>query len=120
MKILINSRENGAMQVRSPITTYQETVFTDGQKHFNSLLADIANAKYSIDLETYMFHNDTLGKRMAIQLSGAAKRGVKVRIMVDGAGSPSWSANFAYFLEEAGAKTKVFHPFPWQLWNWSR
>ena len=120
MKILINSKKNSSMQGGLSITTYQETVFTDGQKHFNSLLADIANAKYSIDLETYMFHNDPLGRRVAIQLSEAARRGVKVRVMVDGAGSPLWSANFAYFLEEAGVKTKVFHPFPWQLWNWSR
>ena len=22
--------------------------------------------------------------------------------------------------EHAGIQTRVFHPFPWQLWNWSR
>ncbi|WP_425319515.1 phospholipase D-like domain-containing protein [Candidatus Coxiella mudrowiae] len=98
----------------------QETVFTEGQKHFDALLSDIAKAKHSIDLETYLFHNDTLGKRIALELAEAAKRGVKVRVMVDGAGSPLWSTNFARFLEEAGVKTKVFHPFPWQLWDWSR
>ena len=98
----------------------QETVFTDGQKHFDTLLSDIAKAKHSIDLETYLFHNDPLGKRVALELTEATKRGVKVRVMVDGAGSPFWSANFARFLEEAGVKTKVFHPFPWQLWDWSR
>ncbi len=84
------------------------------------MLLDIAKAKHSIDLETYLFHNDTLGKRIALELAEAAKRGVKVRVMVDGAGSPLWSANFARFLEESGVKTKVFHPFPWQLWDWSR
>ncbi|PMB54406.1 Cardiolipin synthetase [Coxiella-like endosymbiont] len=98
----------------------KETLFTEGQKHFDALLSDITKAKHSIDLETYLFHNDTLGKRIALELAKAAKRGVTVRVMVDGAGSPLWSANFARFLEEAGVKTKVFHPFPWQMWDWSR
>ncbi|AJC50380.1 phospholipase D-like domain-containing protein [Coxiella endosymbiont of Amblyomma americanum] len=104
----------------SPTKSPKETVFTDGQKHFDVLLSDIKSAKHSIDLETYLFHNDILGKRVALELSKAAKRGVNVRVMVDGIGSPLWSANFARFLEEAGVKTKVFHPFPWQLWDWSR
>ncbi|MFV9988692.1 MAG: phosphatidylserine/phosphatidylglycerophosphate/cardiolipin synthase family protein [Coxiella endosymbiont of Dermacentor nuttalli] len=109
------------MQGGHPITQKsEETIFIDGQKHFDSLLSDIAKAKHSIDLETYLFHNDTLGKWVAFKLTEAAKRGVKVRVMVDGAGSPFWSTNFARFLEEAGVKTKVFHPFPWQLWDWSR
>ncbi|QHG92404.1 cardiolipin synthase B [Coxiella endosymbiont of Amblyomma sculptum] len=99
---------------------FQETVFTDGQKHFEVLFSDIARAKHSIDLETFLFHNDTLGKKVAFELAKAARRGISVRIMVDGAGSPLWSTNFARFLEEAGVKTKVFHPFPWQLWDWSR
>ena len=108
------------MQGYSSTKKDQETVFTNGQEHFNTLLSDIAKAKHSIDLETYLFHNDTLGKRIALKLAEAAKRKVKVRVMVDGAGSPFWSANFARFLEAAGVKTKVFHPFPWQLWDWSR
>lgn len=101
-------------------TTYQEQVFTDGENHFTALLKDIAAAKENIDLETYAFHNDSLGQEIANALASAAKRGTKVRVMVDGAGSPLWSTNFAAMLEDAGAITKVFHPFPWQLWNWSR
>jgi len=61
-----------------------------------------------------------LGKRVIEALSAAARRGVLVRVMVDGAGTPWWSTQFARALEKAGATTKVFHPFPWQLWNWSR
>ena len=61
-----------------------------------------------------------MGKSVAITLANAAKRGVKIRVMVDGAGTPFWSGHFATMLENVGAETKVFHPFPWQLWNWSR
>ena len=100
--------------------TYEEQIFAAGEGHFNALLTDIASAQYTIDLETYAFHNDHLGQKIADALVAAAKRGVTVRIMVDGAGTPLWSTNFAPMLENAGAITRVFHPFPWQLWNWSR
>lgn len=100
--------------------SHEEIIFANGKLHFESLLKDINNAKHSIDLETYAFHNDHLGKEVALTLAAAALRGVAVRILVDGAGSPLWSTSFATLLESAGAATKVFHPFPWQLWNWSR
>lgn len=97
-----------------------EVIFSKGDLHFQSLLEDIENAKESIELETYIFRRDSLGIQITNALIEAAKRGVNVRVLVDGAGSPFWSTSFARILEKAGAKTKVFHPFPWQLWNWSR
>ena len=97
-----------------------EQVFFSGSTHFNALIKDIDQATRYIDLETYMFQSDSLGQLVCQALVRAAQRGVTVRVMVDGAGSPYWSTRFARQLEKAGAKTKVFHPFPWQLWNWSR
>jgi len=102
------------------ITIAEEQVFASGKNHFSALLNDINQATCSIDLETYLFKNDHLGQQVATALINAAERGVNVRVMVDGAGSPYWTTSFARKLERAGAKTKVFHPFPWQLWNWSR
>lgn len=97
-----------------------EKIFSNGSTYFDALIDDIANAKQTIELETYIFNRDTIGKRIATALMDAAKRGVMVRVLVDGAGSPFWSATYAKHLEKAGVKTKVFHPLPWQLWNWSR
>lgn len=101
------------------IVAHEEILFAEGHSYYEALLQDIANAQHSIDLETYAFHNDHLGKSIAAALAQAAARGVKVRVLVDGAGSPSWNT-MADELEKAGALSKVFHPFPWQLWNWSR
>lgn len=99
---------------------YSEQIFVSGARHFEALLKDLQQAERQIDLETYLFHKDHLGERVANALVEAAQRGVRVRVMVDGAGSPYWTTSFAHRLERAGAATKVFHPFPWQLWNWSR
>lgn len=118
MKKTLKRIQNNTMSDELP--TLQERIFSTGKNHFNALLDDIAHAKESIDLETYAFHNDHLGQHIAQALAAAAKRGVNVRVMVDGCGSPLWSTGLAKMLEHAGAVTKVFHPFPWQLWNWSR
>ncbi len=98
----------------------EETIYANGSDHFDALVNDILAAKNSVDLETFIFDKDHLGDRIVDALEAAAKRGVHVRISVDGAGSPLWTTNYAKRLEDAGAKTRVFHPFPWQLWNWSR
>ena len=97
-----------------------EQVYSTGKDHFTALLRDIHEAKKNIDLETYAFHHDQIGQEIANSLAAAAKRGVVVRVMVDGCGSPLWSTSYAKMLENAGVATKVFHPFPWQMWNWSR
>ncbi len=109
------------MEILTPIPVRSaETIFVNADQYFDALIEDINQAKESIALETYIFQRDTLGIRIIQALAAAAQRGVKVRVMVDGAGTPWWSTQFAKILEKSGAVTKVFHPFPWQLWNWSR
>jgi cardiolipin synthase len=98
----------------------EEHVLIDGEHFFESLVNDINAAQHQIDLETYIFEHDAAGKKVAEALANAAQRGVAVRVLVDGAGSPYWSTTFARTLEKSSVKTKVFHPFPWQFWNWSR
>lgn len=97
-----------------------EEVFADGSSYFTAILSNISQAKYTIDLETYIFSSDTLGSLMADALSKAALRGVKVRVLVDGAGTPIWGGKLTRRLEKAGVETRIFHPFPWRLWHWSR
>ena len=98
----------------------QEKLFFNGQTYFDSLLNDIDNAKQSIDIEAYIFDLDKLGKTIIASLEAAAKRDVKVRVLVDGAGTPQWGGNLIKNLEQNGAQTRIFHPFPWRLWQWSR
>ena len=97
-----------------------EEIFLDGGKYFSALISDITNATKSIDLETYIFSFDKLGKKFVIALKQAAQKQVRIRILVDGAGSPSWGGSLTRQLEKAGIETRVFHPFPWRFWQWSR
>jgi len=96
----------------------EETIFSQGEKYFDALCLDIDQAKSTIDLETYIFNNDFLGQQIADRLIAAANRGVKIRILVDGAGTPNWGDSLTIKLTAANIKTQVFHPFPWRLWQW--
>lgn len=97
-----------------------EDIFFTEKHYFAALLADIEKAEKSIELETYIFSLDSLGKKVMAALTSAAKRGVSVRVLVDGAGTPGWDGDSVKQLENGGAETRVFHPFPWRLWQWSR
>ena len=100
---------------------HREQLFINGKQFYDTLIYDIDHAQNYIDLETYIFKTDAVGQLIADALIRAAKRGVIIRVLVDGAGSPQWGSNrMAKRMEEAGIKTRVFHPFPWHLWNWSR
>jgi cardiolipin synthase A/B len=99
----------------------EEQIFFAGQDYFDRLIEDIEHAHKSIELETYIFGLDQIGKKVITALTAAAKNGVMVRLLVDGAGTPQWGSNhYIKELECAGAETRIYHPFPWRLWQWSR
>lgn len=99
----------------------QEKVFHNGDSYFSSLLQDIQHAKQSIDIEVYIFTKDRLGRRVLRALLAAAKkRKLRVRLLVDGVGSPFWGGKLVRKLEQSGIKTKVFHPLPWDISQWRR
>ena len=102
------------------MTKSSEIIFNNGSDLFKYMLEDIALAQKSIDLETYTFNKQGIGTKIGEALIAAAQRGVRVRLLVDGAGTPRWGGVFTKKIEKAGIETRIFHPFPWGLWQWSR
>lgn len=93
-----------------------ETVYFDGDEFFNSLERAILSAKAHIELETYIFTNEVIGRRIMAALSEAAKKRVVVRLMVDGIGSSGWAGQVHRELKEAGVLVRVFNELPWERW----
>lgn len=89
-------------------------------EYYTTLLKDIANAKLSIDLETYIFSDDPFTHQVADALIAAAKRGIKVRLLIDGVGSYTWGGSLNRKLEEADVKIRIYHPIPWFYKHWIR
>ena len=89
-----------------------ERVFFSSKLYFDDLLAGLTSARHSIEFETYIFDDDELGTAICKQLMSAAGRGVRVKVMVDGFGSPRWMDLFFDALRKAGVEARVYHPLP--------
>jgi cardiolipin synthase A/B len=63
------------------------TLLRNGEEYFPRLIGAIDGAAHSIYLETYIYAADASGQLVSAALKRAAKRGVLVRLMLDGFGS---------------------------------
>ena len=59
-------------------------VYTNGTDKFGALFDDIRRAQKTIDVEYFIFANDSIGQCTLGHLEEAARRGVKVRLVIDG------------------------------------
>ena len=93
----------------------EETVFRDGDTYFETMVAVIKEAKKTIDLESYIFERDRLGQWILNELEAASRRGVVVRLLIDGVGSASWNYKDVERVASRGIRIRVYHPLPWQV-----
>lgn len=78
----------------------------NGEAAYPAMLAAIADARHSIHLATYIFDSDAAGKRFIEALDSASRRGVEVRVLVDGMGEKySWPTARSSF--PPGSKVKI-------------
>jgi cardiolipin synthase len=70
----------------------------------------IAQARHTIWLATYIFHDDAVAQTLALLLAEAARRGVQVRVVVDGFGSKATLLTLREWLVGAGVELAVFRP----------
>ena len=89
----------------------------NGSEYFPALEAACDGARREIYLETYIFADDATGRRIAAALSRAAKRGVAVRLLIDGFGSKELGEVFLNGLRDDGVRCVRFRPqiSPWTL-----
>ena len=86
------------------------TLLNSGAEFFPALLAAIAGAQRDVHLESYIFADDDTGHTVASALIAAARRGVAVRLLVDGIGSPDFSRTLSPALTAAGVMAVVYRP----------
>jgi cardiolipin synthase A/B len=93
------------------------TVLQNGEL-FPVLFADIAAAKHSVHLETFVWTKGELEKQVVDALSEKARAGVKVRVLIDTIGSARASASELKRLQDSGAKLASYCKPRW--WNVGR
>ena len=84
------------------------TLLENGDGVFPAMLKDIREAKVSVNLETYIYKPDEVGRQFADAMIEAARRGVQVRLMVDAQGSKL--GKLREELEAAGVICEDYRP----------
>ena len=77
---------------------------------FPSLIADIDHAQKSVQMETYIFDLTASGADVALALERAAQRGVMVRVMFDGYGTPTLPTVWNDRFKAAGVQVLFYEP----------
>ncbi|PJK09011.1 cardiolipin synthase [Lysobacteraceae bacterium NML120232] len=94
----------------SPSSAQSVEMLVDGGGKYPRLLQDIAAAQRLIHIEYYIYHPDQSGTALRDALTDAAKRGVKVRLLVDAVGAAKASQKFFQPLLDAGGEVARLHP----------
>ena len=88
-----------------------------GAEYFPALIAAIDSSSNSIYLQTYIYEIDMAGLSIGDALKNAAKRGVKVNLLLDGFGCKDLPKAYQKELENTGIQVIFYRPkiSPWTL-----
>lgn len=89
----------------------------DGARAYATMLDAIDKAERTVGLSTYIFDGDQTGRRFAAALTRAVKRGVAVRVLIDGVGARYSYPAITGLLRREGVPAAEFLPslFPLSL-----
>lgn len=88
------------------------SLLENGVQLFPALCAAFDAATTSIHMEMYIFRLDSAGKQLLHHLMLAAKRGLKVRVVIDGYGSAAEDETIVRALRSVGGQCRIYRPEP--------
>ena len=101
--------------VGSDLTTGNNvTVLTNGDQIFPAMLSAIRGAKRRISFESYIYNSDSaVSEEFTVALEEAARRGVRVNLVLDAVGSSTVSDAHLSRLRGAGCTVALFNAPSW-------
>ncbi|MDG4476725.1 phospholipase D-like domain-containing protein [Thiovibrio frasassiensis] len=89
----------------------------NGDQAYPAMLSAIAEARISITLATYIFDDDSWGKKFRDALRTAVRRGVEVRVLIDAVGARYSFPSIIGELERDGIRVATFMKtiLPWRF-----
>lgn len=93
------------------------TLLRNGADYFPALERAIDDARIEIHLQTYIFEDDGIGRRIAAALMRAAQRGVTVCVLLDGFGCKHTPKTLIMEMQRSGVEVLFYRPkiSPWTL-----
>ncbi len=90
------------------------TPLHNGEQAYPEMLMAIASARETVWLESYIFDAGEAATQFVEALAQARRRGVQVRVLVDGVGGMGWRRHGVRSLKEHGIPVRTFLPL--RLW----
>ncbi len=100
---------NGALGASAHRRAASLKLLFSGVETYSQIVHDIGQAKHHINMEYYIWEPDSIGTRLRDALVASAKRGVAVRLHLDGVGSAKANKRFWRPLTEAGGRVSHFN-----------
>lgn len=93
------------------------SLLKNGAEYFPALLQALEQARERIHLESYIYRDDVVGRRIAQALIQAAGRGVEAHLLIDGFGSQPMPHALLQAMRDAGVRVLIYRPevSPWRL-----
>ena len=105
-----------AVAVNAPVCEQSRVdALFNGDNIFPAMLDAIERAQTSISFLTFIYWSGDIAERFAAALARAARRGVDVRVLLDGFGSMRMPEELAEMMREGGCRVAVFHPIRWRM-----
>lgn len=94
-----------------PTTANAKIVFqANGDESLQALLDLIQEARHSVDVCTYAYADDVVGRSVTKALTQCVRRGVAARVMIDAIGSLKTPGRLLHQLTDAGVQVRHFMP----------
>ena len=95
----------------TPATTGNEIrVLRNGVEIFPAMLEAIESAEHTVDLVTFVYWRGAIAQRFADTLAAAAKRGCRVRVLLDAVGARKLEPELVDEMQAAGCDVRWFRP----------
>ena len=104
------SASKNAGAIRATVEGNRLELIESGEARLAELLRIIGQAEESLRIIFYIFDSDESGNRVRDALVEAARRGVRVRLLVDGFGASTAEPDFFHPIKDAGGDFCVFNP----------
>lgn len=97
-----------------------EKLYLDNDDLIRDLIQEMNQAKKSIEMEVFTFEDGLFAQRLIESFRQATNRGVSVRLIADGWGSPLFWEKVGPELEAAGVRVRLYRSLPWRHGRHSR
>lgn len=93
------------------------TLISDSRQIFDNMLSSVKEAQKYILAEFYIIDNDNIGAAFCDALTGKARQGISVLLLVDALGSMPLPKQRIRAMREAGVQVRLFMPIRFNWWG---